>query len=603
MTSSARRAVWTIPGRMLLAVLAVWAIASLYVSASFLWTPQGSTGLASNYGGEITSVEPGSPAERAGLKPGDRIILTGTSFENRPKVIGNATPIAPGTVVRFRVSHGASDRDVMLTAAEARLSLPQRLSLLFASMSAAVFIIVGASLIFLRPSLVTWGFGLFSLLSNPVVPALSHFPSAGAHLTYVAIYDVLQNVGVIGLLVFALNFPKTLRLPWRSLLVRSLPIVFVVLSAWTLWIDLSVCVFAVSSHEQNVALQLAFGVVDAVAVWLISETYVKGPAENRPRLRWVLVGFYFGLVCNYIGNTLTYTSNVALPGWIDASLVAAAITLPLAVSYAIVRHRVIEIDLFISRALVYAIFTTVLVLVFGATDWIFTQLISDFRLSIVFDACISIGLAFVFDRAQKVLERGVGRIVFRARQIAWDRLERTSKTFRHVTEPSSIDVALCREPHEALEIDSVALFRISGTTYRRIESRNWPEGDCSVLLRDDRLVLEHLSVDGPRYLADIPWYRDDLPKKLAAPVVSIPLQCANELAGLLLCSVKRNGEQLAPEELRKLDQLATSAAVAYDRLDAEELRAKAQGLERDIEVLRAKLEQARIDTGRNPTLA
>jgi hypothetical protein len=593
MGTAGRPAMPTIAERLLLALAVAWAVGGLCVSISFLWSPRGGVGIAANYGGRITNVVPGSPADLAHIAPGDRIVLPQTPFETRTKLLGAGSPFAPGTVLHVTVEHDGVVRSVALTARVHDPGVAERVSLLLGSSSTLISIVVGTLLILLRPSLVTWGFGLFELLSNPVIPALSRFPSAAAHLTYVSIYDVVQNVGVVGLLVFALNFPRPLRLRWRMVLVRLLPVIFVVLALWTLWIDYAVCVFAIPAHLPNDVLQGLFAIVEGLAIYLISERYVRGSAEDRPRLRWILVGFYVGLVCSFVGNLLVYTANAFLPDWVDALLIASEVTLPLTVAYAVVRHRVIDVDIFFSRALVYGLFTTLLVITFAAIDWLFTRVLEDFRLSIVFDALASIGIAIFFDRAHKMLEDVVASVVFRARSAAYDRLERTGRTFRIVSEPATIDASLVREPCEALAIDAAALFRRDGNLYRRMASAGWGEGDCATLDPDDRLVLESRTREGIVHLAEIPWDHPGLPAGVARPVLSIPLQAADRLTGLLLCSRKRNGEDIDPEELERLVRFAQLAAVAYDRLDAERLRKDAESLELEVEVLRARLDEAR----------
>jgi hypothetical protein len=590
--AAARASVPVVAGRFLLAMLLAWAVGSLYVSLSFLWTPRGTVGISANYGGRITNVDPGSPANLAHITTGDRIVLPLTPFAARPKLVGTTTPFPPGTILHFAVRHGSVVRRLTLAAVTGNLNAAERVALLLNALSAAIFIVVGASLILLRPSLVTWGFGLFCLLVNPVVGALSQFPSASAHLVYVSIYDVVENVGVIGLFVFALNFPQRLRLRWRAVFVRMLPVIFGILALWTLWIDYAVCIFAIPVHDHNVALQVAFGIIDALTILLVTETYVKGPAEYRPRLRWVLVGFYVGLICNYIGSTLIYTGNVVLPDWADTLLVASEVTLPLAVSYAIVRHRVIEIDVFVSRAVVYAAFTTLLGTTFGLTNWIFGRVLDDFRLSILFNASISIGIAFAFDGIRKELERIAAGIVFRSRLIAYDRMRRAQATFRFIADESSLDRAVVREPHETLGIASVTLFRRFGETYR-LAATSWASERLVVLAHDDRLVLEHMAREGPVQLDDIPWHCDDLPDRDARPTLSIPLRAASDLHGIVLCSRKRNGEDIDADDLQHLLQFTNAAAVAYDRLHSEETHRRADELREQVTTLRARLDEVR----------
>lgn len=579
--------------RVLLAVLVAWAVVSFCVSASFLWTPQGTIGLTSNYSGTVTSVEPDSAAARAGIVIGDTIILDRTPFESRPKAVGFTTPIEPGTHVQLAIRHDGNVRDVVLIAATKTASQLNRMSYLLTLASTAVFVIVGAGLILLRPSLVTWGFGLFCLFTNPVVPALSRFPSASAHLVYVLIYDVVQNIGIVGLLVFALNFPFPQPRPWRSILTRLLLPIFVLLAGTTAWIDLSVCVFAIPVQELNVALQVAFGVVDALCIYILTETYITGPLDMRPRMRWILAGFYVGLGCNYIGNLLIYTANVSLPGWLDSTLVASAVTLPLTVGYGVIRHRVIDVDFFLSRAFVYALFTTMLVVLFAASDWVFAHILADFRFSLVVDALISIGAALVFDRSHKYVEAMIDRVMFRDRRQARDRLRRAASSLRFVQNTATVDQTLVDETHAALAIQTIAVFRDDGTRFRRVASIGWRPEDAEYLDKDDRLIREHQAEDGVLHLADIPWSRADAPQALLRPIVSVPLRTGNALDGVVLCSLKPHGEQLDPEAVDWLADFAQAAAAAYAELETASLREDANQLRMRVAILDARLEEAR----------
>lgn len=579
--------------RFLLAVLTAWAVASFCVSASFLWTPQGTVGITSNYGGTITSVAPNSSASRAGIAPGDTIVLDRTPFESRPKVVGFTTPVAPGTRIPVAIRHDGVVRDVVLTADVPSGSRLNRLSYLLTLASTAVFVIVGAGLILLRPSLVTWGFGLFCLFTNPVIPALSRFPSASAHLVYVLIYDVVQNIGIVGLLVFALNFPLTARRLWRRTLVRMLWPLFLVLAGVTSWIDLAVCAFAVPAHDINIALQVAFGLVDALCIYLLTETYVTGPVDMRPRMRWILVGFYVGLAGYYTGSVLIYTANVTLPAWLDTMLVATAVTLPLTVAYGVIRHRVIDVDFFLSRAFVYAIFTTVLVVLFALSDWLFGHILEDFRFSLFVDAMISIGAALVFDNSQKFVERAVDRVLFSDRRIARERLKRAAQALRFVQTPATVDETIIDETHASLDVQTVALFRNDGVHYRRVASIGWNSGDAAYIDKDDRLIRQHLAEDGVLHLSDIPWSRSDTPHGLLSPVLSVPLRSGNSLDAVLLCSLKPHGEQLDPEALDWLIDFAKAAGAAYAELNTQRLRDDANQLRTQVAILDARLEEIR----------
>ena len=586
-------------GRILLAALVAYALTALAVSAAFLWTPVGTFGFVADYGARITGVFPDSPAALAGIAPGDRVDLPATPYGSRPFLVGVTAPVPPGTHVSFRLLQRGAARDVTLVAAPKAPTPESRVALVFALVGSAMFIAVGTWLIVLRQNLTTWGFGLYCLLANPVTPALARFPSATAHLVYVAVYDVVQNVGVIGLLVFALTFPHTLRRRWRVAVARALPVLFVVLAAWTLWIDVAICVLGTPVNGPNRLLQLAFGACDVAAIAIITETYLAGPLQDRARLRWVLIGFYVGLVCNFVGNVMLYTANVTLPLWLDTVLVAFVVTLPLTVAYAIIRHRVIDTDFFISRAIVYTILTSLLVTVFALIDWLFSRLLADFRLSLVVDALATIGAAISFGAVHKRLERGVDEVLFRGRRLARQRLERLARALRQATAPAAIDAALVEESREALELVSVALFRRNGDAFRRVAASGWPADTLARLDDNDRLVLEHRAAGEPVNLADLPWHQAGLPPGVASPTVSVALRSRGGIDGVLLCSGTSHGEQLDPEELQWLEVAADAAATTYDELEAERLRLRAEAAEGRADILEARLDEARRAAVRN----
>ncbi len=580
-------------GRIVLFFLVAWAVVGWAVSFSYLWLPRGTVGITANYSGVITGVDPGSAASDAGIAPGDVIRIGATPFESRPKLIGVTSVFPPGERVPLRLASTGADREVTLVARPQSRIASDVLSLLVQLLSSATFIVVGTILILFSPSRVTWGFGLYCLLANPVVPALSRYPSAEAHVVYVTLYDVLQNVGLVGLLVFALDFPRPMQRPWHRTLVRLLPLLFVVLASWTVWVDLSVCLLGRGSHVANTWLQVAFGLVDLVAIAVISETYLKGPEEDRPRLRWVLVGFYLGLVCNFVGNVLLYTGNVTLPFWLDSLLIAAIVSLPLTVGYAVVRHRVIEVDFFVGRAIVYAIFTTALLVVFALIDWLIARVLADFRLSLLLDALASIGAAFAIDAAHGRLERFVDGVLFRSRRIARERLERLAHALRFVHARDALETQVTEEVRDALGLASIALFHREGERYRRVAAVGWGDETRTTLGRDDRLVLEHRATPGPLGLADLDWSEAGFPGGLAAPVLSVPLVSPRELTGFLLCSGTKHGEQLDPEETRWVEEVANAAAVAYEEIETERLRRTAERLHKEVEVLNARLDEAR----------
>lgn len=398
-----------------LLVLVTYSLCGVYAALSLFWQPPGTIGLATDYGSTVRAVSSGSPAARAGIVAGDRIRLGATPFEDRRYVAGSGTNVPAGTIVHVALTHAGADRDVTLTAVPNAMTAAENTALLFLCIASLIFIGVGASLILLRPSLATWGFGLYCLLEVPTAPYSLPWATPGMALATTALYDILQNLGVVGLVLFALEFPRRFDVPWREYVRRALPALFIVLAAMTLYPDVANQLFALPAKIENQFLQVTFGALFALAMLILCDTYRRIARDERERLRWVLIGFGLGLLTSYIGNTLIFSTMIATapPVWLSTALTALNVLLPLTVAHAVVRHRVLDIRFVIERALIFAILTTILAAVFALVDYVFGTLLEDFRLSRVIAAAISLALAFAFKWLEERATRTIKAVFFK----------------------------------------------------------------------------------------------------------------------------------------------------------------------------------------------
>lgn len=400
--------------RALLLVAVTYALAGVYAAASTLWQPQGTIGLVPDYGATVRDVAPGSPAARAGIVPGDRLRYAATPFEDRRFLsVPNANP-AIGATVTVALTHAGRDRVARLTAVPEQRTASQRVSIVFLCVAALIFIAVGATLIVLRPSPATWGFGLYCLLALPA-PMFAQPGPAGATLAWTLAFDVVQNIGVAGLLLFVLEFPRSFPVAWREGVRMLVPVVFLVLSAMTLYPDIANELLGRSAGLENRLLQIAFGVVYACAMLILCDTYRRTAPGERERIRWVLIGFGFGLLGNYIGTTLLFSTLIARapPPGLSLALSSLSVLLPLAVAYAVIRHRVLDIRIAIGRALVFAVFTTLLAAVFALLDYVFGTILEDIGLSRLIAAAISVAIAFAFKNLEERAMAAVETVFFR----------------------------------------------------------------------------------------------------------------------------------------------------------------------------------------------
>lgn len=576
-------------------VLVAFALGCTFVTGSAFLTDHGTLGITTDYDATVRAVAAGSPAARAGVAAGDRIRLDAMPFDERRFVAGVGSPIAPGSGVDLVVVTNGAQRNVHLTAVPAPLKPAERWTLLLVMASSLVFMIVGAFLIVMRPSAPTWGFGLYCIIVLP--PALFPPPLASNALSIAAtfVYDIVQNIGVAGLILFTLTFPHAFDAPWRRALRRWLPALVVVLSAMTLFPDVKNLVLGQGAEMENLALQAAFGVAFFIPVAILLDTYRRIAADERERVRWILIGFVLGLFANYVGNTIFFSTLLAYPpAWLINGLVFLNVLLPLTVAHAVIRHRVLDINFVIGRALIFAILTSALAGVFGLLDWLFGHVLEDFRLTRVLSAAVSIGVAFVFGRLEKITERAVEATFFRKRHAAETHIERAIHALPHARSGAVIENAIVADAATTLEIASAALFRRgANAAFARTSELGWRDAECAVLDDSDPLVLLLRAETRPIDVDQIPWKCAGVPAGGGAPHVAIPMLSHAELAGFVLYGAHPDGSVLDPEEVTFLERLVTAAGLAFDQLDAQRLRAENERLTATNADLVARLDEVR----------
>jgi hypothetical protein len=572
--------------------IVLYALASVYATASAIWRPQGTVGIVMDYGANVRAVIAGGAADRAGIRAADRLDLAATPFDQRRYVAGVGSTIPIGAIILVKVNRGQAARDVRLTAEPRNLMPAERFSIEVQCLASLAFIVVGAALILLRPSLATWGFGLYCLLELPTSLDPFRFDSGATALAAVSAYDVLQNVGLIGLLIFTLEFPRHIDVPLHLRVRRALPFIFVALVAMTLYPDVANLLFGRGAQFENHLLQIVFGAVFLLALSVLYDTYGRIEQDERERMRWILIGFGLGLGANYFGATLIYSSLIAIvpPLWLSTLLVSLNVLLPLAIAHAVVRHRVLDINFVVSRTLVYATLTTILAALFGLLDWFFGSVLPEFRLSRLLEAGLSICVAFAFDALHKRTEDIIESVFFRQRRTAEARLERLIGELPQARSEDVVESVLVEEVVDVLALTSAAVYRRNGDEFTRSASIGWGDSDCRALDDTDILILSLRAQPQPVRLAELPWRRIDLPADAKAPVLAIPMNLRGSLAGIVIYGGHNDGADIDPDESRRLGRLAKAASLGFDEIDADRLR-------RELEIKNAAFDQleARLD--------
>ena len=216
----------TLAGRILLALLTLYALTMIGPDFARIARPLGSFGLATNADGLIYDVqgpfenEEQSPAWRAGLHAGDRLDLARMRCvpvdteicASNLAVWGGVNYVMPGREVTLLVE-AAGDRPartVTLIAEPRPRSVAVNIVLLLDGIAGVLVVLGAAYLVWIRPGPMTWGFFAYTIQFNPgqafqFYAWLQQWP--WALLVQDIASCVLQAAGYTGLLLFALRAP------------------------------------------------------------------------------------------------------------------------------------------------------------------------------------------------------------------------------------------------------------------------------------------------------------------------------------------------------------------------------------------------------------
>ena len=288
----------------------------------------------------------------------------------------------------------------------------------------------------------------------------------------------------------------------------------------------------------------------------------RGP--ERQQLKWFTYG---GVVfaAGIVGSFLTTLNTDTPPQWANAIQQLSTVAIPIAIAIAVLKYRLYDIDVVISRTLVYgslaAFITAVYVgIVVGVGTLIGSGGQPNLVLSIIATAIVAVAFQPVRERLQKV----ANRLVYGKRATPYEVLSQFSE---RVAETYAADEALPRMARvlaEGTGAERAQVWLRSGDAIRLAAS--WPEADGATRAR------EPVSVEG-QLMPDLGGQQ------------AVPVRHHGELLGALTVT-KRQGESLTPIEQKLVDDLAHQAGLVLKNVGLtaellarlEDLRASRQRL-------------------------
>ncbi|HEY1867585.1 MAG TPA: hypothetical protein VGG70_04760 [Candidatus Cybelea sp.] len=559
----------------------LWSVGSLAPKIACTWEQCPDNGLDVTYDGVVIRVDNGSPAAKAGINLGDRIVSP----------LPRGLTRDPPQTLSFNLLHGRHMRAVTLHPVPANMRPSDRLRLLAVAASYLLFVVVGSALVLLRPSAMTWAFYGYCILRR-YGDLLFYWPGSSDFFWVGALpFAALGGAGCVMVMMFALRFPTNTLLSWRRATNVAAIILGVILPVGWLYLLVRFDFLGLPSASLAHFLVRVTSAVYLAAAAVFIITLFESHGDQRQRLQWVLV-FPAVLILRVIGINLPYS----LPPWYPDALVAVGALIPLTVAYAVIRRRVFDVQFVISRALVYGTMTTLIAGAFLLLDWFMSKQFEQTRFTLTAEIIFALALGSSLNMLHHNVDRLVDGLFFRQRHFAERRLARAAAAVTRAETFSAVDRFVVHEPVEALDLISAALFRKSehgGGFARRVEV-GWDRHDLHELGANDPLVLHLLAEGGPVRISDVAWSSGHAPH-MAHAVLAMPLLLRDQIVAIALYGPHHTGADIDPDERKSLTPLLERAGAAYDHIDAQALRAKVELLTRERELKDREIARLRAE--------
>ncbi len=533
--------------------------------------PLGNADMDINYNGVVTAAGPLAAA--AGVKAGDRIDLSGKTLAQRDPAMFPLTP-DPGEPIAVPLSsHGRSYTAHIKSTPE----VPNVPVIVLRQLGALLMLILGAFLVLKRPNKATWAFFIFSLNGGaPINDFILMGPSWWVPIAQLWSTILTLAPPFFGA-VFALHLLHDGSLPvWRRRLEWATYAVMLATVACGLT-EVVLFIYFGINWGQGLFISIALTLLAYVSIpAILMATYAESDVATRERLRWVIWAFSIGAlaaVADYLGTQ----GNLGLypTTYLEHSLLTLMYTLlpAAAVLYTILKHRIIDVNVAISRAVVYGVISTVVVGLFALVDLFFSHALSSARIGLIADMGLALVLGFSFNAFHARVDRFMDWLFFRARHRAEEHIAAVASAIPYARTEEHVNRLLIDEPVRAFGLAEGVLMRVqSDGALQFVHSAGRRDADAPT--------------DDPESLVAIlraqrkPWRLSEQHMALAVPIFSDA-----ELEAIAFFAPHSNGTDIDSDELSLIERSANAAGGAYARFKALALRERVAQLEAELQAV------------------
>ncbi|MBV8198229.1 MAG: GAF domain-containing protein [Candidatus Eremiobacteraeota bacterium] len=365
------------------------------------------------------------------------------------------------------------------------------------------------------------------------------------------------------------------RRPWRRVMewlayggavLTFVPLILRDIGVWTLWYDpLSYPLSDFWGYEGEV-VTLAIIVLAVAAV-------ATTPRPERTRAAWIVLPLPLSTGASFL---LGYNfSDVVSATWYGTMFLATAQDLctvlgAATVTYALLKRRVFDFGFILSRTIVVAIVSLVVVASFVLLEWLLGTVVAgvSHATTLVANAALALVIGVSLGYIQKRVDAVVDVTLFRKRHQDERALLNFSKEAAYATNADALLDEAIRIVERHTDARNAAILLDRSGEYSAV--RSFGDGATAVVGENDGAILALKT-----------WHRPIDPHHCSTALrgaLVLPMLARGRLVGVVLSGERAGGEAYAPDEVEALSQFAHGVGSALDSLAADRGNTQAEVL-------------------------
>ncbi|MGH8320980.1 MAG: GAF domain-containing protein [Gammaproteobacteria bacterium] len=308
-------------------------------------------------------------------------------------------------------------------------------------------------------------------------------------------------------------------------------------------------------------LPAVVGGLALISFLLLASGYTRAGLEQRLRIRWILCST--GLI------VLAVVSNLAIPSthsqtdqlvlvYIQLLLFISAIT---GYTYAVLRHRLVDVRIVINRTLVYGVITAIVVGIFAAISSLTERATLGHGASFLLELIVPLALGIVLGSLRKYVDTYINRLLFRRQYHAEKALNDFARTCGFIEQPDHLLDLAVQQVFEHSSAQNVAIYERDPQGYRRVRQ----QGTAVFPARVETDDLAFVRLRAGDHEADL----HEFSSALGTEGYAFSMAVRGKLIGALVCG-PRPAEQYTADERELLYHVAQQTGAALHALRSRE---------------------------------